>query len=179
MSVLGGVLVIAEAELLPPFGSLAELTVAVLVNVNAGGVASGMWKVTLMTALATAMLGLLQLTVPLLAPTDGAVQLKPAGALTLTNVHPPVTGSSMVTGDASGPLLVTVTLKVTSVPWGAVEGPVLEMLKSLLATCANVSGATASIAHTNAADSLGSFIFDPSAFYSRSGRKATWEIYLR
>src|SRR5262245_50292658 len=90
------------------------------------------------------MAGLLQLTVPLVAPTAGAVQLNPAGALTDSKIQPLATASSIVTAPGSGPLFVTATLKATLVPCDAVPGPVLLTLKSLL--WAYAAGAT-SIAH--------------------------------
>ena len=68
-----------------------------------------------MTALPGAMLGLVQLTVPLVAPAPGLVQLKPAGWVLETKIHPPLMTSFIVTEPVAGPLLVTVTLKVTSV----------------------------------------------------------------
>src|SRR6058998_3466668 len=111
-----------------------------------------------MTALPGAMLGLVQVTVPLVAPAPGLEQLKPAGWVLETKIHPPPMGSFMVTEPGSGPLFVTVTLKVTSVSWLAVVGPVLETLKSLF--CARASGAMASIAHTNAGRSIRNLIFD-------------------
>jgi hypothetical protein len=40
----GGVVVCAELELFSLFGSVAELTVAVLVNVVPGAALAGMWK---------------------------------------------------------------------------------------------------------------------------------------
>src|SRR5438034_2629269 len=92
-----------------------------------------------MTALPGAMLGLVQVTVPLVAPAPGLEQLKPAGWVLETKIHPPPMGSFMVTEPGSGPLLVTVTLKVTSGSWLAVVGPGLETLNSLF--CARASGA--------------------------------------
>lgn len=101
------------------------------------------------------MLGLVQLTVPLVAPAPGLVQLKPAGWVLETKIHPPLMASFIVTEPVAGPLLVTVTSKVTSVSWLAVAGPVLETLKSL---CARASGAMASIAHTNAGKTMRNLI---------------------
>src|SRR6266850_1696391 len=130
-----------------------------------------------MTALPGAMLGLVQLTAPLVAPTPGLEQLKPAGWVLETKIHPPPMVSFMVTEPVLGPLLVTVTLNVTSVSWLAVVGPVLETLKSL--TCASAIGAMANIAHTNAGRrSVRNLIFDPARLYSPSRFCATWENYL-
>ena len=109
-----------------------------------------------MTALPGAILALVQVTVPLVAPAPGLEQLNPAGWVLETKLHPPLMASFIVTEPVFGPLFVTVTLNVTSVPWLAVVGPVLETLKSLFCACAD--GAMASIAHTKAGRSIWNLI---------------------
>src|SRR5437762_585061 len=90
----GGVLVTAVLVLFSVLKSNGELTVAVLTNDVPGGVAGGMWKTMVKVAvLPEVMLAAVQLTVPLVAPAPGSVQLKPAPGVTETKLHPPVTGS--------------------------------------------------------------------------------------
>ena len=130
----GGVVVTAVLELFSLLKSDAVLTVAILTNDVPAGVPGGMRKTMVNVAmLPFAMLAALQLTVPLVAPTPGSVQLKPAAGVTETKLHPPLTGSFSVTVPASlGPKFVTVMVKETFVSALAVLGPVLFNERSLL-----------------------------------------------
>src|SRR5947199_9557612 len=89
----GGVLVTAVLLLFSVLKSNGELTVAVLTNDVPGAVAGGMWKTMVKVAVLPAvMLAAVQLTVPLVAPAPGSVELKPVPALAETKLQPPVAG---------------------------------------------------------------------------------------
>src|SRR5438067_1819391 len=147
----GGLTVVATApELFSSLGSVGALTVATFVNVVFAAASDGMWKVMVKLAVVpAAMLAAVQVTAPLVAPAPGVMQLKPAGGVTETKLHPPLMVSVSVTvPEALGPVLVTSMVYVTSLFAGAVPGPALVMVRSL--TCAYAAGARTSIAHTTA-----------------------------
>src|SRR5205085_1854129 len=101
--------VCAVLELLLVFVSVGEVTSAVFEKTVPAAVPLGMWKVMVKLAVVpAAMLAAVQVTAPLVAPAPGVMQLKPAGGVTATKLHPPLMVSVSVTvPEALGPVLVT------------------------------------------------------------------------
>jgi hypothetical protein len=101
---------------------VVEVTVDVAVIVDASTVGATLTTTTMSADVPIARLGLVQVTVPV-APTAGAVQFHPAGAITDWNVVLVGVASTKLTVEAAaGPLFVTVCVYVMSFPARTVGG---------------------------------------------------------